>query len=411
MIPPERPDTAMPGPHFASALSTAPAAPAAEGECLAALSAGLGGRTPDLLVFFVTHHYGEALDRLGERLADATGAAVVAGCTGASIVGGAREIEGQPALSVWAAALPETAVRASHLEIVEVDGGWAFTGMPEVREPERASILLFADPYTFPMAPFLRELSNLLPGVPAVGGMASGGNGPHENLLFHDGDQHASGAVAVVLEGAVEVCTSVSQGCRPIGEPLVITSCKGNTILKLRGKSAAEQMLGMMSRLDEPERELFRRGPFVGLAIDATKSAFEPADLLVRNVVGLNPKAGGVAVGDGSIRAGQTIQFMVRDSASATEELEALLAARAPEWIPLGAGPSDVGSLLITCGGRGAGMFGGPDHDASRLQNALGPDLPVAGFFANGEIGPVAGRNFLHGFSASIAYFRRRAGG
>lgn len=401
----------MEAPHFASALSTDPTADGAEGECIAALTKGLAGRKPDLLLVFVTHHYGEALDRLGERLGDATGARVIAGCTGASIVGGDREVEGRPALAVWAAALPETEVRASHLEIVEVEGGWAFTGMPEVRDPERASVLLFADPYTFPMAPFLRELSSVLPDVPAVGGMASGGNGPHENLLFLDGDQHASGAVAIVLEGEIEVCTSVSQGCRPIGEPFVITACKGNTILKLRGRNAAEQMLGMMSRLDEPERELFRRGPFVGLAIDATKSAFEPGDLLVRNVVGLNPKQGGVSVGDGSIRAGQTIQFMVRDSASATAELETLLAARAREWIPPGADPGAVGSLLITCGGRGAGMFGGPDHDASRVQNALGPDLPVAGFFANGEIGPVAGRNFLHGFSASIAYFRRRAEG
>ena len=398
---------------FANALSTESDAEAAEEQCIAALGEQLRGSDPDLLLFFASPHYGASLEGLGRRLRDATGASCTIGCTGASIVGGSREIENRAALSVWAAKLPGTRLLAAQMRAgQEPEGGWSFHGIPEPGDLDRTGVMVLGDPFSFPMPEYLREMEQRWPGVPIVGGLASGGRGPGQNLIFLEDRVITSGGVMMALEGATEICAAVSQGCRPVGDPLVITSCREHLVLKLGGKGAAAQMMRTIEGLEEEDRELFRHGPFVGLAIDATKSRFEAGDLLVRNVLGLHPQEDGVAVADNSIRVGQTIQFMVRDSNSASDDLRNLLAERGPQWAdPVERSPEakSVGALLFSCGGRGSSMFDSQHHDAAQLQAALGPDLPLSGFFANGEVGPVAGRNFLHGFSASVALLRRRS--
>jgi small ligand-binding sensory domain FIST len=396
----------MSPPRFASALSTDPDAGRAESSCLEDLLEQLDGTRPDLVVVFVTHHYGEALEGLGRRIRQATRAQVLVGCTGGSIIGGSREIEREPALSIWAAHLPGTRLRPAHLMAQRADDRWVFSNLPGIDDPERASLLLLGDPYSFPMQEFLKRVNRDLPGVPAVGGMASGGQGPGQNLLFLGDQLLPQGAIAIALEGDIEARSVVSQGCRPVSEPFVITACENNLIHKLRGESAARVMLRMLEELPEHERELFRHGPFIGLAIDANKSHFEASDFLVRNILSMHVKQGAIDVADPSIRVGQTVQFMVRDAESASAELAQMLAAQGPDWAA-GIG-NHIGCLLFSCGGRGTHMFPDPDHDACGLQLALGPDLPLAGFFAGGEIGQVGGHNFLHGFTASIALFRER---
>jgi len=387
---------AMSSPRFASTLSTDPDAGQAESTCIESLLDQLDGAHPDLVVFFVTHHYGEALEGLGRRIRQATGAQVLAGCTGSSVIGGSREIEREPALAVWAAHLPGTRLRPAHMMAQRADDRWVFSNLPGIDDPERASLLLLGDPFSFPMQEFLKRTNRDLPGVPAIGGMASGGQGPGQNLLFLGDQLLPQGAIAIALEGAIEARSVVSQG------RLENTD---NLIHKLRGEGAARVMLRMLEELPEHERELFRHGPFIGLAIDANRSHFEASDFLVRNVLGMHVKEGAIDVADPSIRVGQTIQFMVRDSESASAELSQMLAAQGPGWKT---GGGDVGCLLFSCGGRGSHMFETPDHDATGLQVALGPNLPLAGFFAGGEIGQVGGHNFLHGFTASIALFRER---
>jgi len=396
-------------PSFASALSTDSESRVAESRCVAVVNAELGGADPDLLVFFVTHHYGAELDGLGERLKEMTGARLVLGCTGASIVGGSKEVEHRPALSIWAACLPGTELRATHMRAQhDDDGEWEVIGRPEVQDPERCGILMLGDPYSFPMSEYLEHLHERWPEVPVVGGMASGGRGPGQNLLYLDEGVLQGGAVSVTIEGDVELCCAVSQGCRPIGEPYVITKSRDHLVLSLRGKGAAKVMLGMLEEIDEDEKTLFKRGPFVGIAIDATKSSFEPRDLLVRNIAGLHPQEDAIAVADSSIRVGQTVQFMVRDAASASNDMEEVLEQAAEDWATRDAADGEIGGLLFTCGGRGSHMFQALHHDAGQVQASLGPGLPLAGFFANGEIGPIAGNNFVHGFSASMALFRKR---
>ncbi len=397
----------MAAPRFASALSTRSVHRDAFREVTEKVEQGLDGARPDLVAAFVSHHHGDAIEDLGPRLAEALEADVLIGCTGESIVSATREIESSPALSVWAAALPDTEVRPFVVSAaLEGEAAIRFEGMPRVKDSRRASILLLADPYTFPVAEFLEILNDKLPGVPAMGGMASGGSGPGQNLLFHRGGLVEGGAIGAVLEGAVEIQPVVSQGCRPVGKPFVITSCRDNFILKLAGRPALEVLVEVLKSLPPADQALLQRGPFLGLAVDPRKSTFERGDFLVRGILGLEKEQAAIAVADGSVRNGMTVQFLVRDADSAGEDLVHLL--RASKVEP-GASPASVGALVFSCNGRGSRMFDKPDHDIGCLNTSFGMPIPTAGFFAAGEVGPVGGRNYLHGFTASVALFRSRS--
>lgn len=396
-------------PRFAAALSVDPQSAKAEEQVVARIAEGLGGRRPDLLTVFVSHHHGSAIESLGPRLAAATGAPLVIGCTGEGIIGGRREVEQESALSLWAACLPGSTLRPFHATAeAGEDERPSFSGLPDVREPGQASLLMLADPFSFPTDEYLRRLNEEFPGVPAVGGMASGGMGPGQNLLINEGGLVYEGAVGVVLEGGVEVRSVVSQGCRPVGKPWVVTAADGHLVQKLGGKPAWDVLHETMAGLDERDRELFRGAPFVGLAIDPTKSSFERGDFLVRGIVGVQNEEKAIAIAD-LPRRGTTLQFLVRDADSAGEDLDALMRTQGGGPLAPGADGSSVGALLFSCNGRGSRMFETPDHDIGHVREGLAPEAPVAGFFAMGEIGPVGGRNFLHGFTASVAVFRPRS--
>jgi small ligand-binding sensory domain FIST len=395
----------MPAPRFASALSVETRSAVAFREVVDAVKSGLGGARPDLVAAFVSHHHGSAIEDLGQRLAGELDARALIGCTGESIVGGTREVENGPALAVWASVLPGTVVRPYAVTAeAESETTLRFEGMPEVHDPSRASMLVLAEPYTFPAAEFLEIINDKMAGVPVIGGMASGGSGPGQNLLFTQDGIVESGAIGVVLEGDVEIRSVVSQGCRPVGKPFVITGTRENFILKLGGKPALEVLVEVAKGLTPADQKLLQGGPFLGLAIDARKSTFERGDFLVRGIMGLEQADSAIVVADGTIRNGMTVQFLVRDPLTAGEDLEQMVHAHG---MAIG-DHATVGAILFTCNGRGARMFGKPDHDIGCVQTGLGTVVPAAGFFAAGEIGPVGGRNFLHGFTASVAVFAER---
>ncbi len=395
-------------PRFAGALSTEARSELAEEQVIERLETGLDGAALDLLAVFVSHHHGVAIEGLGRRLAALTGARVVVGCTGESIIGGGREVEHEPALAAWAAHLPGTELRPLRVNAEPSEEGQAtFSALPDVRDPARASLLVVADPFSFPMDEYLERLNEAYPGVPAVGGMASGGMGPGQNMLFDGSQLYGEGALGVVLEGDIEVASVVSQGCRPVGRPWVVTACQGNLVQRLGGQPAVDVLMETVQGLDERDRELFQRAPFVGLAIDPAKSQFERADFLVRGIVGLQPKERAVAIAD-LPRRGMTLQFLLRDARSASEDLEEMMKSRVGKDGGARPGGPSAGALLFSCNGRGSRMFDEHDHDVRRVKAALSAEVPVAGFFAMGEIGPVGGRNFLHGFTASVAVFRPR---
>ena len=265
------------------------------------------------------------------------------------------------------------------------------------------AVFLLGDPYTCAVDTLIDRVADDLPGVPLIGGMASGGQGPGENRLYLNGQRIEQGAVGVVVRGGPEINSIVSQGCRPIGTTFLITKANQNVIHELGGKPALVRFHELYSTLEERDRKLVQRGLHVGIVMDEYKPRFDRGDFLISNVLGADQESGAIAIGN-AVRIGQTVQFHLRDAATADEDLRHLLE---PQRTPDGV--SSRAALLFTCNGRGTRLFPEPHHDASTIQEICGP-MPLAGFFAQGELGPVGGRNYIHGFTASVAVFTERAG-
>ena len=390
------------GPRCGAGGSTAPRLDDAIAEAVGRATEQLGpGGPADLGVVFVSAAYGNSVRPAFEGLVDLVPAATVIGTSVEGVLCNAEEHESGPAVAVWLARLPGATVAPVSLEYAQTPDGSMFTGWPPALDggwPDDAALVLLADQFSFPVEGLIRRLADDQPGVPIVGGMASGGAIPGGNTLVCNGGTFDSGAVGVVVGGGVRVRPVVSQGCRPIGRPLVITKAESNVIHELGGRPALERLREIYGGLDPADRELVRTSLHVGRVASEYQAEFRSGDFLVRNVVGADPESGVIAVGD-LVRTGQTVQFHVRDAASAHDDLARLLDEAATH-------EAAAGALVFTCNGRGTRLFPAPHHDARCLQDRLGP-LPAAGFFAQGEIGPIGRLNCLHGFTASIALFER----
>jgi small ligand-binding sensory domain FIST len=389
--------------RIGSALSTNPDAGQAVEEALARALAPLGGRPPDLTVFFHSAHHLAAIEEIA-RAAAATAPGVVIGCTAQAVIGEGREVEEGPALSVWVGNLDGAAVEPFTLAAAPPDEpgeGPVTLGLPAIDAGTRA-VLLLGEPYTFPQAA-LEQLNAATAGrgIPVIGGMASGGRGPGTHALVLNGATRAFGAVGVTLGGDLHVETLVSQGCRPIGSSYTVTSADGQVIRGLGGVPPLARLRDLFLSLSPEDQVRMNRGLHIGLVIDEYASEFVAGDFLIRNVLGADQETGAIAVGE-AIRVGQTVQFHIRDASAADEDLRGALGVL--ELSRAGDAARPAGALLFTCNGRGRHLFGTPDHDAAAVEAGLGP-LPVAGMFCAGEIGPVGGRAFLHGFTASMAIF------
>jgi small ligand-binding sensory domain FIST len=356
----------------------------------------LGGRVPDLLCVFASgppDEVGEAFRRAAELAA--AGAAI--GCSAGGVIGGARGVEGRAAVSVLAAVLPGVRVRSFHLEVMRADAGAAVVGMPEQDEDDVA--VLLADPFSFPADGFVTQANRALPGLPVVGGLASGPRGAGSTRLLLDGRIVDRGAVGVLLKGA-GVRTIVSQGCRPVGPAMTVTAAAGNVVRELAGVPALQRVEQVLAELLPADQALASAGLHLGIAMDEYA---EDHDFLVRSILGAERETGGIVVGD-LVEVGRTVRLQVRDADAADADLRALLAGYRRDTRDAPAG----GALLFSCNGRGAHLFGsahgGADHDPALVRRELAAQ-GVAGFFAGGELGPVAGRNHLHGFTASVLAF------
>jgi len=376
---------------FASALSQHPIATQAVGEVGGEILEQLGGEGCDLAVCFASTHHVGAFEDMAPALRSVLQPRVLIGGTAVAVVGGPHEVEETPALSVFAARMDGAELTPVTLRIQETPDGPALTGWPSLDRPP-GSLLLFADPFTFPVDAFLQRVNRDLPGLQIIGGLASAAGSPGGNRLVLDDRVVEEGAVGVFVDGGIEVRTLVSQGCRPIGRPYVVTAATQNLVEELAGKPAVERLQELAAAATPEERELLRGGLHVGLVVDEHKAEFGRGDFLVRNLLGADESSGALAVGE-SVSVGQTVQFHVRDAGAADEDLKELLSTADAD-----------AALLFTCNGRGRHLFAVPDHDAGLVEKLLGP-IPLAGAFCAGEIGPVGGRNFLHGFTASLALF------
>ncbi|MBI4602444.1 MAG: FIST C-terminal domain-containing protein, partial [Planctomycetes bacterium] len=334
----------------------------------------------------------EAVERIARELEPRQ----LIGCSAEGVIEGCRELELEPALSLWAASLPGSEVVSAHVSAEQTTDGLVFHGVPAVPEGP-ATMLIIGDPFTFPAHDFIERLAEDRAELQVLGGMASGGRSPGSSRLILGPKVVRDGAAVAVISGRARVRPVVSQGCRPFGKHLVVTRAEQNVIFELGGAPALEKLREQLAGLTPAEKKLLERGLHLGIAIDARRREQRRGDFLVRNVAGYSTESGALVVTD-LVRPGTTVQFHLRDAETASEDLHLLLREAR------GSGPRAKGGILFTCNGRGRRLFTVPHHDAARVAGELGA-IPLAGFFAAGEIGPVGGKSFLHGFTASLALF------
>jgi small ligand-binding sensory domain FIST len=385
---------------WASELSRDDDLAAALEESAEGLESQLEGEAPDLLLVFASPDHADGLVHLGGLVERRFPGALLVGCTASGVIGRAHEAEEGPALSLTAAVLPGVALSGFHVEPGpdrSDDSAARWRERVGCAPEERPNFLLLADPFTADVDAVVEALDRAYPGAPKFGGLASGGRAPTQNRLLIGKDVHRSGAVAVVFRGEVEVDTIVAQGCRPIGNPMIVTRCRPPLLEELDGRPPLEVLAELYRSLDARDRDLVQRSLFLGIEMRSEAVEYETGELLVRNILAIDQGSGALAVG-AELRPMTVVQFVVRDPHSAEEELRRMLTRQRRAGRPKGA-------LLFSCVGRGAGLFGFPDHDTSLFEEQLGP-APLGGFFCNGEIGPVGGTTFLHGYTSAFAIFR-----
>lgn len=386
-----------------SSLSEAPYLTQAIDECVAQLEDDPAGR-PDLAVVFIgsTHRaqFSEAPAQLLRRLDFGN----LIGCSGGGIIGRGREIEHAPAVSITAAWLPGVKVQTFQLQENEIPD---LDGPPErwhewlgVDPADRPCFVLLADPYSFPVEETALGLDYAYPGRPKIGGLASDAAFPGGNALLCDNFLIRTGLVGVALSGPLEMDTVVAQGCRPVGQPMVVTGAERNHVTELDRTPPLEVLRRLVSELPPRDRQLAGHSLFLGIQMDPFKRETRRGDFLIRNVIGIDHKGGHLVIG-AVPRVGQSVQFHLRDKQTSSEDLTELL----DRFCASHPAHTAAGALLFSCLGRGDYLYGEPDHDSKMFRRRVG-DIPTGGFFGNGEIGPVGGTTYLHGYTSCFGVFR-----
>ena len=389
---------------WTSALSENPVLEEAIAECGVAIKNVVGGETLDLAVAFISPHYEDSYDRVADLMAETLGAKHVFGCSGGGVIGNGVEVEQRAGVSITAAVLPNVNVRPFHLEgdlLPDMDAGpdkWAdIVGVQADQDPH---FVMLADPYSFPVQDLLMGMDFAFPRAAKIGGLASGASRQGGNALFLDREVWRTGAIGLALDGNITVDTVVAQGCRPIGNPMRISKSDRNMLVELDGQPPMEVLRNMFEILPERDRGLLQNSLFLGVVMDELIDSPVQGDFLIRNVVGMDQVTGGLAIGE-MLKEGQLVQFHLRDAETSTDDLQAVLTRYADEHRE-----NDIpGALLFSCLGRGQYLYGKPNHDTDLFRDKLG-DVPLGGFFCNGEIGPVSGTTFLHGYTSSFGLFR-----
>lgn len=388
---------------FAAALSGADRFDTAFDEVVDDLEAQLDGAAPSLLTLFVGSTHERDYVRLHRMLREKYPGAALVGCSAGGTIGGGRELEEGAGLSISAAYLPNVEIRPFHLDPDRVpvpDAARLWREVLDTPSDAHPTIIVFPEPYTSPVSAVLEGLDRTFEGGTVVGGVASGMQEAGGGALFAGDDVFATGTAGVVLWGDVQIDTIVSQGCRPIGSPMFITRGHDNLITGLDGQSPAAALQSLYDSLSDEDQARLRQSLFVGIVMDDGLEVYEQGDFLIRNIMGLDGDTGSLAIG-ADVRPNTVVQFHLRDAETSARDLQALLEARSDAGMP-----APEGALMFSCLGRGRGLYGKPDVD-SNIVRATYPDLPIGGFFCNGELGPVQGISYQHGYTSVLALFGR----
>ena len=354
----------------------------------------------DALFIFLTASHTAQAEELLQQLHDGLSPRCVIGASAEGVIGRDQEVERTAGLALLAGDFGGASVKSFHFGrddwrrlLMEEDALTEALGYSD----QTRGLIGFGEPFSTPLRQLMEKLEEKCPALPLVGGMASSGRSPGENILLRDDQVLDQGFVGISLSGAIDVQTVVSQGCRPVGHPVVVTKAHENVIEQIGGRPALAALQEIIDSMPHEEQQLLRNGLYIGRAIDEYRENWSRGDFLVRNVMGMEQATGGIGITD-MVRVGQTVQFHVRDAATAEEDLRLLLEEQKKQDAP-------AGGLLFNCNGRGTRMFSQPCHDIAATRAIL-PNTPIAGFFAAGELGPVGKQNFIHGHTASFALFR-----
>ncbi len=362
----------------------------------------------DLGLVFISGAYASEYSRVMPLLREHLRVRALIGCSGGGIVGtgvngSAREIEQEPAISLTLAKLPGVEVKAFYLDgenLPDLDGSpndWV--NLVGVNPQEEPDFVILADPFSSRINDLLQGLDFAYPRAAKVGGLVSGGEAGFRNGLFCNYELYREGVVGVALSGNVRLEPIVAQGCRPVGDLYQVVKGERNVIVELAKAEQTSQPLVPVEALRElldgltpGDRALAEHSLFIGLARDEFKLELEAGDFLIRNMIGVDPRLGAIAIGD-RVRPGQRLQFHLRDAQTSAQDLEIML--KKSQEVRREA----IGALMFTCLGRGERLYGQPNFDSQMFQRLIA-QIPVSGFFCNGEIGPVGGQTFLHGYTS-----------
>ncbi|MEB3306813.1 MAG: FIST N-terminal domain-containing protein [Cyanobacteriota bacterium] len=379
-----------------------------------------GCETADLALVFCSASYASDLPRLLPLLRKGLRAQHWLGCLGGGVIGAGadgtpHELEKGPGLSVTLLRLPGARLQPFSIdptELPDLDGPsepWRqlVAGRSPAGQPEEfngsCSMLLLLDPACPGINDLINGLDYAFPTATKLGGIACQHSSPHGSLLYDE--EVRGGAVGCLIDGAWSLEAVVAQGCRPIGPVLEVEQAQRNVVLQVsapghRPNSPVAALQSILTQLSPQERDLVKHSLFLGVAREDFSLAGHPdgapATFLVRNLIGVDPRNGAVAVAE-RMRVGQQVQFHLRDGSTSRQELQSVLEALARRH------PAPLGGFLFTCLGRGQGLYGEADGDAGPC-HAIFPDLPLSGAFCNGEIGPIGTTTHLHGYAASFGF-------
>ena len=394
---------------WVSAVSEQQSLEGALQECASRVRDGLGEGPPDLAAVFVSGHFAAQYESVPTIIRDQLGSTLLFGCSAGGVIGGGKEVEQRHGVSLTAAKLPGVDLSAFHIhgdDLPDMDAGPdAWEQVFNVTAQDDPGFVLLVDPFTFPAQNFLMGLDYAFARSVKIGGLASGGRRSGENALFLGDQVHREGAIGLALKGNIVVDTVVAQGCRPVGNLMAITKSNQNMLQELDGRPPLEVLRELFSDSDERDQGLMQHSLFLGVMMDDFIEDPQQGDFLIRNIIGMDARTGAMSVGE-MLHEGQRVKFHLRDALTSAEDLAALLARYGSEER---ASPCE-GALLFSCMGRGQYLYGHPDHDTDLFAEKVGA-IPLGGFFCNGEIGPVSGTTFLHGYTSSFGIFRPIRGG
>jgi len=367
----------------------------------------LEGKSPDLLTAFVSAKFNQYFKEIASAIQASLKPRAFIGCSAGGLIGGGNEVEEESGLVISGALLPDVKMQTFHLYDSDLpdpdDAPSAWEKMVGLQNVEEPAFILLPDPYSFRIELLVQGLDYAFPKSPKIGGLASGSTAPGMNALFLDGKVFKRGAVGVAITGNIILDTVVAQGCKPIGKPLRVTKSDHNILYELESKPALLVLKDVLESLSEQDQSLARNSLFLGLAMSEFKSNLKAGDFLIRNLIGIEPRSGALVVAE-MLHEGRTVQFHVRDAATSSEDLRMML----KNYIESSSKDAKhEGALLFSCLGRGSFLYGSPNHDSSGFRQYLG-EIPLTGFFCNGEIGPVGGTTFIHGYTSSFGIFKEK---